>query len=164
MVKKNDSVPPGYSIDTSVGSMLRFERSLPCLPVPSLSSTAVKYLETVKPHVTPVAYEKTKKVVQEFITSEQGQELQRRLEARAAEPGRQSWLSDWWNETAYMGYRDSIVANVSYFYVHLDDKRVKTPARRAATLLKGLLTFRELLETYAVSFLHRFFLQCLPKL
>jgi carnitine O-acetyltransferase len=149
MTRKNNdtAAPPGYSIDTSVGPTFRFERSLPNLPVPSLASTAAKYLESVRPHVTPAAYDKTKRAMEEFVASDQGKELQRRLEARAAEPGRDNWLADWWNESAYMGYRDPVVVNVSYFYVHLDDKRVKTQARRAAMLLTNLLVFRDLLET-----------------
>ncbi|KAF8514213.1 acyltransferase ChoActase/COT/CPT [Hysterangium stoloniferum] len=145
--RNTDNTPPGYSVDTSVGPMLRFEKSLPRLPVPTLSSTAAKYLETVKPHVTPAAYEKTKEAVDEFISSDHGKELQQRLMARAAEPDRLSWLSDWWNDAAYMAYRDPVVVFVSYFYVHIDDKKVKTPAKRAATLLKALLPFRDLTES-----------------
>lgn len=142
-----NDLPPSYVADTSVGPMLRYEKSLPRLPVPSLSSTAIKYLETVEPHVTKEAYAKTKKIVEEFITSEQGKELQHRLEARAAEPDRGNWLIDWWNDSAYMGYRDPVVVNVSYFYVHVNDKNIKTPAKRAASLLKALLSFREMVET-----------------
>ena len=149
---KNEAVPPGYSVDTSVGPMLRFERSLPRLPVPTLSSTAAKYLETVHPHLTPAAYSETKKAVDEFVASDLGKELQRRLEARAAEPGRANWLADWWNEAAYMGYRDPVVVFVSYFYVHLDDRKTKTAARRAATLLRAMLPFRELTERLAHMF------------
>ncbi|KIJ54690.1 hypothetical protein M422DRAFT_24596 [Sphaerobolus stellatus SS14] len=145
--RKTQQVPPGYTVDTSVGPMLRFEKSLPRLPVPTLSSTAAKYLESVRPHVTLAAYEHTKKAVDEFVNSDFGKELQRRLEARAAEPGRDSWLAEWWNDVAYMGYRDPVVVFVSYFYVHLEDKKIKTPARRAATLLKALLPFRDLTES-----------------
>jgi carnitine O-acetyltransferase len=36
---------------------------------------------------------------------------------------------------------------VSYYYVHLDDKRVKTQAKRAATLIKTMLPFRALVES-----------------
>ncbi|GJJ15582.1 hypothetical protein Clacol_009860 [Clathrus columnatus] len=137
----------GYVADTSVGPMLQYEKSLPRLPVPSLASTAAKYLETVQPHVTTEAYAKTRRAVEQFIASEQGKELQRRLEARATEPDRANWLIDWWNDSAYMGYRDPVVVYVSYFYVHLDDKTIKTPAKRAATLIKALLPFKELVET-----------------
>jgi carnitine O-acetyltransferase len=132
--------------DNTVGPMYRFETSLPYLPVPTLQSISLKYLESVKPLVSPEAYEKTKSVVTEFIASPQAAELQRRLEARAEEPGRQNWLAEWWNEAAYMGYRDPVVVFVSYFYVHLQDKVQQTQARKAAELLRALMPFRELVE------------------
>ena len=47
--------------------MLRYEASLPRLPVPTLSDTAAKYLESVQPHVTPSAYSETERLVKEFI-------------------------------------------------------------------------------------------------
>ncbi|KAG8982888.1 Carnitine O-acetyltransferase mitochondrial, partial [Tulasnella sp. 427] len=139
--------PPGYSVDTSVGPMLQYQRSLPRLPVPTLESTAAKYLETVEPLVTPEEYATTKAAVNEFITSEQGKELQNRLLNRAAEPGRASWLAEWWNDVAYMGYRDPVVVFVSYFYVHVDDPFRRDLVSRAASLVKALLPFRELVES-----------------
>ncbi|EJF63177.1 acyltransferase ChoActase/COT/CPT [Dichomitus squalens LYAD-421 SS1] len=144
--RKSD-VPPGYVADPSRGPMLRYEASLPRLPVPSLSSTAAKYLETVQPHVTPAQFAKTQAAVRKFVESEQGRVLQERLQARAAQPGTANWLADWWNETAYMGYRDPVVVFVSYFYVHLDDKARPGQAKRAAQLLKAILPFRDLVES-----------------
>lgn len=43
---------------------------------------------------------------------------------------------------------DPVVVFVSYFYVYLDDKLRKTPEKRAAALLKSLLAFRDLVESY----------------
>ena len=43
---------------------------------------------------------------------------------------------------------DPVVVVVSYFYVYLDDKLRKTPEKRAAALLKSLLAFRDLVESY----------------
>src|SRR5258708_21629015 len=143
--------------------MLRFEKSLPNLPVPSVSSTAAKYLETVRPHLTDGEYAETRKAVDEFVSSSHVAELQKRLQQRAE--GTDSWLSAWWNDVAYMGCRecmfrwrtcdaynfnapgDPVVVFVSYFYVYLDDKLCKTPEKRAASLLKSLLAFRELVES-----------------
>ncbi|KAI0074058.1 acyltransferase ChoActase/COT/CPT [Panus rudis PR-1116 ss-1] len=142
-----DSVPAGYVADPSAGPMLRFEASLPRLPVPPLQSTAAKYLETVQPHLSPAEFSKTQAVVKSFLQSEQAQVLQSRLQARATEPGVRNWLADWWNETAYMGYRDPVVVYVSYFYVHMDDKTKPSQAKRAATLLKAMLPFRALVES-----------------
>ena len=112
--KPAQTAPPGYSIDPSVGPMLRFQRSLPHLPVPTLAETSAKYIASVEPFATsPEDFAASKKAVEEFVASEQGLELQRRLEHRASGEGRASWLSEWWNDVAYMGYRDPIVPFVN---------------------------------------------------
>lgn len=154
--RKADELPAGYVADPSASNMLRFEASLPRLPVPPLSSTAAKYLESVQPHLTPKEFSDTQVAVQKFLESPLAKELQERLQARAAEPGRKSWLSDWWNDVAYMGYRDPVVVFVSYFYVHKDDPRKPGQAKRAADLLKAILSFRSLVERCAGPILAEF--------
>lgn len=144
------SVPPGYVADPSHGPMLTYQSSLPKLPVPTLSSTISKYLETVRPHLTAQEYTSTESAARDFETSELGKELQSRLEARAKEEGRESWLSEWWNDAAYMGYRDPVVVFVSYFYVHAMQGEMG-PAKRAAQLVKAMLPFRALVETCVLS-------------
>ncbi|CDO71679.1 hypothetical protein BN946_scf184915.g23 [Trametes cinnabarina] len=143
----SSDVPPGYVADPNVGPMLRYEASLPRLPVPTITSTAHKYLETVEPHLTREQFSRTQRAVLAFVTSVQGQELQKRLQARAADPSVKNWLADWWNETAYMAYRDPVVVFVSYFYVHVDDWARPDQAKRAAQLLKAMLPFRYLVES-----------------
>ncbi|KAJ3733326.1 acyltransferase ChoActase/COT/CPT [Lentinula guzmanii] len=142
----SETVPPGYSLDPRAPPMLRFQESLPHLPVPSIYSTATKYLETVRPHIDDAAFAKTEAAVKEFIASPQVAELQKRLETRASDPEIKNWLSNWWNDIAYMGYRDPVVVFVSYFYVHLDDKLRREPTTRAAGLIKAMLAFREMTE------------------
>ncbi|KAI0279226.1 acyltransferase ChoActase COT CPT [Russula aff. rugulosa BPL654] len=138
-------LPEGYQADPTQGPMLRYQASLPHLPVPPLSSTLSKYLETLRPHLSPGDYARSESILQAFGASKQAQELQRRLEARASSSSDESegvvnvnvnWLADWWNEAAYMAFREPVVVNVSYFYVH-----------RAARLLKAMLPFRTLVET-----------------
>jgi hypothetical protein len=147
----SSGLPDGYKADPKQGAMLRYQASLPHLPVPPLASTLAKYLETIRPHLTPSEYAHSESVVRAFGASAQAGELQRRLEARAvtaAEPGGMAnWLADWWNEAAYMAYRDPVVVNVSYFYVHVADAAVRDAPRRAASLLKAMLPFRTLVET-----------------
>jgi hypothetical protein len=41
----------------------------------------------------------------------------------------------------------NIFSPSSYFYVHIDDKRVRSPAKRAAQLVKAMLPFRTLVES-----------------
>ena len=45
-----------------------------------------------------------------------------------------------------MGYRDPVVAFVSYFFVHVDDRMRRDPAKRATSLIKAMLPFRGLTE------------------
>ena len=99
---------------TQQGAMLRYQASLPYLPVPPLASTLAKYLETIRPHPTPSEYAHSESTVRAFGASLQLAELQRWLVARAAEPATVNWLVDWWNETPYMAYCDPVVINVSY--------------------------------------------------
>ncbi|KAI9509186.1 acyltransferase ChoActase/COT/CPT [Russula earlei] len=143
--RSSSSPPEGYKVDPKQGTMLQYQASLPHLPVPPLSSTLAKYLETIRPHLTPAEYARSESAVRAFGASPYAAELQRRLEERAS--GTVNWLADWWNETAYMSYRDPVVVNVSYFYVHVADPAIRDAPRRAATLLKAMLPFRALVES-----------------
>ncbi|KAL4073109.1 acyltransferase ChoActase/COT/CPT [Scleroderma yunnanense] len=145
--RSQQQTPESYVPDPSAGTMLRFQASLPRLPVPPLSDTVNKYLDTVKPHLTETEYTATQASAHAFLNSTQAAELQQRLEARAVDPSIKNWLADWWNEVAYMGYRDPVVVYVSYFYVHIDDPKRRDPAKRAASLIKAMLPFRHLVES-----------------
>ena len=102
------SVPEGYKQDWSKGAMLRFEDSLPQLPVPSLEETAKRYLKSVHPLLNQKEYDHTKKAVSEFIKpGGAGPELQKRLQARREDPKNRNWLHEWWNNAAYLGMRGS---------------------------------------------------------
>lgn len=126
--------------------LYRFQQSLPKLPVAPLQETAQKYLKSVKPILSDAEYAHTEKVVRDFIKpSGQGEELHKRLQERAA-TSKTSWLYEWWNDWAYMAYRDPVVINVSYFFVFKDELRRewKAPAKRAAALVTGALEFKRM--------------------
>ncbi|KAA8912938.1 hypothetical protein TRICI_003320 [Trichomonascus ciferrii] len=135
----------GYVEDKSKGAMLRFQDSLPKLPVPSLEETAVRYLKSVKAVATPEQYANTESAVKKFVESE-GVQLQKKLEQHAANPNVKNWIYDWWNEGAYLAVRDPVVPYVSYFYSHKDDKQRKTQASRAAALSSAALTFKDMVD------------------
>lgn len=145
--KSTGNNPTSYAEDLSAGPMLRYEAALPRLPVPPLTSTCSKYLDSVRPHLTDAEFLKTQAAVKSFLDSPLAHDLQQRLEARAADPEIKNWLADWWNDVAYMAYRDPVVVFVSYYYVHLDDRRIREPAKRAASLVKAMLAFREMVES-----------------
>ncbi|KAH9458118.1 hypothetical protein Pst134EA_009348 [Puccinia striiformis f. sp. tritici] len=137
------------------------QNDLPNLPVPELESTAQKYFKSILPLVssqepnsptasdgTPTpAYKHTKACVEEFLKSPLVKELQARLKKRAHEEGRESWLSEWWNELAYMAYRDPLIPFSSYYIAHKLDPHRKNGPKRAAGLVKALMEFRHLTET-----------------
>lgn len=123
--------------------MLRFEDSLPQLPVPTLEETGRKYLKSVHPLLSTEEYQKTQKAVEEFIKpGGEGEPLQKRLIARSQDPKHQNWLFEWWNSAAYLTYRDPVVPYVSYFYSYRDDKARKNPAKRAAAVATSVLEFK----------------------
>ena len=123
--------------------MLRFEDSLPHLPVPTLEETSKRYLKSVHPLLNKSEYEQTKKAVEEFVKPGSiGEKLQKRLQARRADPKHRNWIYEWWNDAAYLGYRDPVVPYVSYFYSHRDDRRRRNPAKRAASLSTAILEFK----------------------
>ena len=124
--------------------MLRFEDSLPRLPVPSLEETSKRYLKSVHPLLNSAEYENTKKAVEAFVKPGGiGFELQKRLQARRDEPRHRNWIYEWWNDAAYLSYRDPVIPYVSYFYSHRDDRRRRNPAKRAAAITTAVLEFRK---------------------
>lgn len=146
--RNQSSFPVGYREDHSKGAMLRFEDSLPHLPVPTLQETAKRYLKSVHPLLSKPEYEATAKAVEEFIApGGPGEALQKRLVARREDPTIRNWLAEWWNEGAYMGYRDPIVPYVSYFYSHRDDRKRRNPAKRAAAMSTAVLEFKKQVDS-----------------
>ena len=134
----------GYREDTSKGPMLRFEDSLPRLPVPSLEETSKRYLKSVRALLNDSEFTATKRAVDDFVKAGSiGQELQKRLVARRDDPKHKNWIYEWWNEAAYLAYRDPVVPYVSYFYSHRDDRRRRNPAKRAAALTSAVLQFKK---------------------
>ncbi|OAL72364.1 carnitine acetyl transferase [Trichophyton violaceum] len=137
------SVPAGYKEDLSKGKMLRFEDSLPKLPVPTLEETGRRYLKSVHPLLSAEEYKKTEKAVSDFIKpGGEGEVLQKRLIARSEDPKTDNWLYEWWNQSAYLAYRDPVVPYVSYFYSYRDDRQRRDPAKRAAAITSSVLEFK----------------------
>ncbi|KAJ7587978.1 carnitine acetyl transferase [Mycena floridula] len=122
------------------------QKSLPTLPVPELEITLERLKESLKPIAwSEQEYKAVEKKIDEFAIGK-GPELQKRLLKHAE--GKKHWLEGWWDDGAYLGYRDSVVVNVSYYYgfdeqpAHLS----QTPAARAAVLARGAMLFREKLK------------------
>ena len=143
MSKQLINIIPEYREDPSKGAMLRFEDSLPQLPVPTLDETSKRYLKTLHPLLSKDEYAASEKAVAAFNKpGSLGEKLQERLVARAADPKRKNWIADWWNDAAYLTYRDPVVPYVSYFYSFRDDRRRRNPAKRAAAITTAVLEFK----------------------
>merc|ERR1712000_40432 len=140
----SSALPAGYKEDSTKGPMLRFEDSLPKLPVPTLEETSARYLKSVHPLLSSSEFESTTKAVQDFIKpGGVGSKLQEKLLARRADPKHKNWIYEWWNDAAYLSYRDPVVPYVSYFYSHRDDRRRRDPAKRAAAITTSVLEFKK---------------------
>lgn len=100
------------------GETYKFQDRLPSLPVPSLASTQQRYLKSIKPFVTSEAqYKEHETLVEDFFNT-QAPVLQERLTALQAKS--RNWLSNYWDDYAYLQYNDPVVPYVSYFYGHKD--------------------------------------------
>ena len=138
----------GYREDNSKGPMLRFEDSLPRLPIPTLEETSKRYLKSVHPILNQSEFEATKKAVEAFVKPGSiGEKLQQRLQARREDAKHKNWIYEWWNDAAYLSYRDPVVPYVSYFYSHRDDRRRRNPVKRAASLTTAILEFKKQVDT-----------------
>lgn len=93
------------------------QKSLEKLPVLELNSTLRKLKRSLRALAwTEEEYRTSEAKIDEFAApGGMGPELQRRLEARHAELGRDHWLEEWWDESAYLAYRDPVMINVSFY-------------------------------------------------
>ncbi|KAM0237218.1 hypothetical protein ACHAPO_004564 [Fusarium lateritium] len=140
----SSSSSSGYVENNSKGPMLRWQDSLPRLPVPTLEETAKRYLKSLHPLLSTSEYEASKKAVDEFVRpGGVGSKLQEKLVAKREDPNTKNWIYEWWNDAAYLSYRDPVVPYVSYFYSHRDDRRRRDPAKRAAAITTSVLEFKK---------------------
>ncbi|KAJ1773561.1 Carnitine O-acetyltransferase mitochondrial [Coemansia sp. RSA 1813] len=133
------------SADHEYGKLFEHQGQMPRLPVPDLNATLVKYVESLEPILSADKFAHSKRVIEEFGKSNLGMELQRRLEARAADPQIMNWLEEWWNSLSYMGYRDPVIPYVSYHYSFNDDPECVRPNQRAAKIVCAAISFRKML-------------------
>lgn len=108
-----------FSTSALKGDLYKYQKDLPRLPVPTLQETSARYLKSVQPYLSALQYEQTRAKVEEFIRpGGAGETLQQRLSEFAQ--GKDNWLAEWWDDYAYMSYRDPVVPYVSYFFSHKD--------------------------------------------
>lgn len=119
MLKSAARMTRKFSSSAAKGDLFKYQAQLPKLPVPTLSETLAKYLRSVEPFLLPAQLQLTTAIVEEFTRpGGQGEVLQQRLEQFAQ--GKDNWLAEYWDDYAYMSYRDPVVPYVSYFFNHKD--------------------------------------------
>ncbi|EIN09589.1 acyltransferase ChoActase/COT/CPT [Punctularia strigosozonata HHB-11173 SS5] len=147
----NATRPAGWkTLAPSLPNISAKDLSLPRLPVPPLAATS----ERLKASLLPLAHSKaeydaaTRKIDAFAGENGLGKVLQQRLEARAREDDREHWLEEWWDDGGYLGFRDSVVVNVSYYYGfdHPPAHLPRDPASRAAGIIRAAMLFRERLK------------------
>ena len=105
------------------GTLFAHQKSLSKLPVAPLKETCDRFLETAKPlAISAQEFENTKACIAELCKPGGiGHVLHSRLEERSKKHD-DGWLAEWWQEYAYMGYRDPVVVFVNYFFgIHFDN-------------------------------------------
>lgn len=91
----------------SPGITFGSQRNLPKLPVPELNETLARLKETLKPIAySNEEYSTTEMKIDDFALNK-GPELQKRLLERSKLTPH--WLEQWWDDGAYLGYRDSVI-------------------------------------------------------
>ncbi|KAG7881844.1 hypothetical protein KL906_001504 [Ogataea polymorpha] len=134
---------------TSKGSLFEHQDRLPSLPVPPLSKTLERYKRSIQPYYVRGAsdpeYLRYCSVIDDFAKT-QGPKLQQKLEQFASD--KRNWLSHWWDDYAYLTYRDPVSPFVSYFFHHkeLNSKIGKDQVTKAACLASKALDFMEAIE------------------
>eukprot|EP01087_Luapelamoeba_hula_P011261 TRINITY_DN3036_c0_g1_i1.p1 TRINITY_DN3036_c0_g1~~TRINITY_DN3036_c0_g1_i1.p1 ORF type:complete len:631 (+),score=89.67 TRINITY_DN3036_c0_g1_i1:346-2238(+) len=119
---------------------LQHQDKLPRLAIPSLAETTGRYLDYVKPLITPQEYEHTAVLARAFANGE-GQRLQEEL-VRLDNESNTSWLNGFW-DTMYATIRDPLPVNVSPYLVFKDDPLRKTQVDRAAGLIHAAAKFHK---------------------
>ncbi len=89
------------------------------LPVPEKKETLEKFLVWVKPLISDEEYEKTIKLVDQYINSEQSDKIHNFLLERANDKNN-SWLVEWWIKYMYLSSRGplSLECNAPMQYDH----------------------------------------------
>lgn len=122
------------------------QSKLPKLPVVPLSHTLRRLKESLKPIAWSEAeFEAVTTKIDEFGVGKGAELHERLLKHNEKTP---HWLEQWWDDTGYLGYRDSVVVNVSYYY-GFDSQPAylsKSPVSRAATIARGVMHFRQQLK------------------
>ncbi|XP_043852895.1 carnitine O-palmitoyltransferase 1, brain isoform isoform X2 [Dromiciops gliroides] len=125
-------------------TLYTYQRSLPCLPLPSAEGTVAKYLESVRPLLSDKDFRDLSSQAQTFLHTE-APRLQALLGLKAWCSA--NYVSDWWEEYIYLRSRSPLLGN-SNFYILDFLSKAPTPlqAARAGNAVYAMMRFREQLS------------------
>ena len=121
---------------------------LPKLPVPGLDETCDKFIEWVRPLLTPSEFVNTGKIVEAFRQpGGNGEKLQKKLIQWSQQPDLPNWLEPFWDEK-YLLSRTPLPINVNFSTACDEHPAAKglSQVQRAAALIHLTLRFKSLLD------------------
>lgn len=113
---------------------------IPPLPVPTLEDTARRYLDSVAALVDEATFRDVEAATAELLAEGgAGRRLQAALERKAASAD--NWLSQWWDEVAYLGYPETLLINSNWGIWGDPRQPFDDPAMRAAEVVARTVDF-----------------------
>uniref|UniRef100_A0ABD2WNW9 Choline/carnitine acyltransferase domain-containing protein n=1 Tax=Trichogramma kaykai TaxID=54128 RepID=A0ABD2WNW9_9HYME len=127
---------------------------LPKQPVPDLEKTVHLYLKSVQPLLTIEELKNTERVLHDFVKDGGiGKKLYMKLQQRYEQTD--NWMSEWWLQSAYLGYRYPVIVHSSPGTVG-PPQEFKSPKdfyRYAAHLIGGVRKYNDMIKRFVTLFL-----------
>eukprot|EP01104_Vermistella_antarctica_P000743 TRINITY_DN10861_c0_g1_i1.p1 TRINITY_DN10861_c0_g1~~TRINITY_DN10861_c0_g1_i1.p1 ORF type:complete len:607 (+),score=128.14 TRINITY_DN10861_c0_g1_i1:149-1969(+) len=130
-------------------STFAHQDELPNLPVAPLELSLANYIQSVTPLLTPADLAKTKEaVIASFKENSKGREYHQRLVDKSA--AERNWLEEWWENFAYLLWREPVVVYTNYFCPITDSVPLvgaKSQTHTAAIITRVMLNYKELIDS-----------------
>eukprot|EP00069_Balaena_mysticetus_P000551 bmy_14611T0 len=121
-----------------------FQTSLPKLPVPSVSATIHRYLESVKHLLDDKEYYRMEMLAKEF-QEKTAPRLQKYLVLKSW--WATNYVSDWWEEYVYLKGRTPLMVNSNYYVMDLVlVKNADVQAARLGNIVHAMIKYRHKLD------------------
>ncbi|XP_059584185.1 carnitine O-palmitoyltransferase 1, brain isoform isoform X2 [Alligator mississippiensis] len=121
-----------------------YQACLPRLPVPTIHDTMQRYLESVRPLLSDLQFQRMAALARDFEHS-LGPRLQWYLKLKSWWAS--NYVSDWWEEYVYLRGRGPIMVNSNYYAMDfLYVTPTPIPAARAGNAVYAILLYRRLLS------------------
>lgn len=121
-----------------------FQTSLPKLPVPRVSATIQRYLESVRPLLDDEEYYRMEMLAKEF-QNKTAPRLQKYLVLKSWWAS--NYVSDWWEEYIYLRGRSPLMVNSNYYVMDLVlIKNTDVQAARLGNIIHAMIMYRRKLD------------------